>query len=143
MVAGQRDRTCGVMKCHRYNMPMNRRWWISGCLLLVASVVQAQAPVEDRSRALSQGQYRAGMAYRTLEQARYEAKLAEQDALNAEDAHKAAQQQAELRKRELDAARQALTAARARLTDAQKNYEREVDAVNAVPRPAPGPGRRD
>ncbi len=107
-------------------------------MLLTACLAQAQAPVEDRSKTLPHSQYRAGIAYRVLEQARYEARLAEQEALNAQDAHQAAQQQAEVRKRELDAAQKSLAAARARLAEAQKTYEREVDAANAAPRPAPG-----
>lgn len=111
-------------------------------VLLVSSGAQAQAqtlaPIEDRSPpTLQQGQYRTGIAYGELERARHEAKLAEQDVLNARDANSAAQQQAAVRKRELDAAQKVLTAAQARLAAAQLAYEKEVNAVDAAHRAAP------
>jgi hypothetical protein len=93
---------------------MNLRRWIWAALLLfTAGFAQAQVPVEDRGNALRQGQYLAGAAHRDLEQARYDAKLAEQDVLNLRDAHTAAQQQADQRKRELDVAQKAWDAAKA------------------------------
>lgn len=102
-----------------------------------AAQAQAQAPVEDRGDALRRGQYHAGAAWRELEQARHDAKLAEQDVLNLRDAHIAAQQQADLRKRELDAAQKALDAARSRLAATQKVYDQAVNAVDATHRAAP------
>lgn len=109
---------------------MNIRRSALAALLLGSGLAQAQTIPPGNP--LQQGQYRTGIAYRELEQARYEARLAEQDVLNLADAHKAAQQQAELRRRELDVAQKALETARARLAAAQKTYEREVNAVDAA-----------
>lgn len=114
-------------------------------MLLMAAVfisgavrAQSPAPVEERGQAMRQGQYRAGQAHRQLEQARHDAKLAEQEVLNLRDVHNAAQQQADLRKRELEAAQKAFAAARGRLVEAQKVYDSEVDAVNRSAPPAAG-----
>jgi hypothetical protein len=120
---------------------MNLRVGFRNFLLLVAMLAppatQAQAPVEERGRAaLQQGQQRTGLTYRDLEQARYDARLAEQDMLNARDAHTAAQQQATLRQRELDAAQKALAAARARVAAAQQAYDKAVSDVDAAHRAA-------
>ena len=107
------------------------------CVLALGSAAQAQAPVEERGQALQQGQFRAGVAHRELEQARHDAKLAEQDVLNSRDANAAAQKEAAFRKGELDKAEKALAAARARLQTAQRSYEDALRAVDAVPRPVP------
>jgi len=125
-----------------YNSNMKICGWTFAILALFTGIAcaQEQAPVEDRSRSLQQGQYRAGIAYRELEQARHDAKFAEQDVLNLRDAHAAAQQQAEARKHDLDAAQKALDAARARLAAAQQAYDREVNAIDAAHRAAPAAG---
>jgi hypothetical protein len=115
-----------------YMFMLNMRLSILAAVLCAAGMAQAQAPVEDRGDALRQGQYRAGVAHRELEQARHDAKLAEQDVLNLRDAHTAAQQQADLRKRELDAAQKTLEAARGRLAATQKTYDQAVNAVDAA-----------
>ena len=115
---------------------MNIRQWIFVAVLCAAGGAQAQAPVEDRGDALRQGQYRTGVAWRELEQARHDAKFAEQDVLNLRDAHAAAQQQADQRKRELDAAQKAWDAARGKLAATQKAYDQAIDAVDAAPRAA-------
>jgi hypothetical protein len=120
---------------------MKIRPWIFTGFLLAAGFTQAQVPVEDRSRAVQQGQYRAGIAHRELNQARHDAKLAEQDVLNLRDAHAAAQQHADQSKRELEEAQKALAAARARLSAAQQAYDREVGAVDAAHRGSPPPGK--
>ena len=95
---------------------------------------QKPAPVEDAARpqdpAAQRGQYRAGQAYRELQQAQYEAKLAGQDVLNAEEAYRRAQTQAEELKRQLEAARKALAAAQAKEAAARQAYEKEVNAVD-------------
>ncbi len=116
---------------------MSLRIWICVAALCAANAAQAQSPVEDRGNALSLGQYRAGVAWRELEQARHDAKLAEQDVLNLRDAHTAAQQQADMRKRELDAAQKAFDAARGRLAATQKAYDQAVNAVDATHKAAP------
>ena len=123
------------------NETMNLRRWTWVVLLFAAGFAQAQAPVEERGNALSQGQYRAGVAWRDLEQARYDAKLAEQDVLNLRDAHAAAQLQADQRKRELDAAQKAWDAARGKLAATQKAYDQAVDAVDAAHRAPAAPSK--
>ncbi len=97
-------------------------------------------PVEEAVRkedpAVQRAQYRAAQAYRELQQAQYEAKLAEQDVLNAEEAYRRAQQQADELKRQLDAARKAQAAAKAKAAAARQRYETEVDAVDQLQRKA-------
>jgi hypothetical protein len=102
-------------------------------LLLAVPAAGAQAPVEDlsaREGVIQRSQQKAGAAFRELQQVRYEAKLAEQDYLNAEEANRAAQKQAEERKRELEAARKALDAARAKEARARKAYDEALTAVD-------------
>jgi len=126
---------------HGQDLRMKTRTWIFTGLLLAAGFAQAQAPVEDRSRAVQQGQHRAGIAHRELSQARHDAKLAEQDVLNLREAHAVAQQQADQRKRELDMAQKTLAAARARLSAAQQVYDREIGSVDAAHRGSAPPGK--
>ena len=100
---------------------------------LVAASAFAQAPVEDltsREQAIQRSQQRTGAAYRELQQARYEAKLAEQDFLNAQETHSAAQKHAGEMKRQLDAAKQALDAARQKEAQARKRYEAALSEVD-------------
>ncbi len=96
---------------------------------LVAATAVAQQPPEDRSAAVQQAQVRASSAYRELTEAQFEAKLAEQDYVNTQDAYRAAMQRAEDIKRELDKTKKALDAARASEARARKNYEAALDAV--------------
>jgi len=101
--------------------------------LLAASAALAQAPVQDltsREQAIQRTQQRTGAAYRELQQAQYEAKLAEQDLLNAQEAHRASQQRTEELKRQLDAAQKALDAARAKEAQARKRYDEALGAVD-------------
>ena len=72
----------------------------AGLLLLGASAAWAQAPVpvEDRTsreQAIQNSQRAATTAYRELQQAQYESKLAEQDFLNAQEAQRSAQKLAD------------------------------------------------
>jgi hypothetical protein len=96
---------------------------------LVAATAGTQPPPEERSAAVQQAQVRASSAYRELTEAQFEAKLAEQDYVNTQDAHRAAMQRAEDIKRELDKTKKALDAARARQARARKDYETALDAV--------------
>lgn len=101
--------------------------------LLAVPTALAQAPVEDltsREQAIQRSQQRSGAAYRELRQAQYEAKLAEQDFLNSQEAHRLAQQNAEERKRQLDAAKKALDAARAKEAQARKTYDAALTGVD-------------
>jgi hypothetical protein len=99
-------------------------------LLLLLASAQAQEPARD---AVLQGkQQQAGAAFRALQQAQYEAKLAEQDFLNAQDAHGAAQKLVDERKRQLDAAKKTLDAAQARAARARKAYDEALSAVEQV-----------
>jgi predicted nucleic acid-binding Zn-ribbon protein len=103
------------------------------CVLVLASSAAAQAPVQGpsaREQAIQRSQIGAGAAYRELEQAQYEKKLAEQDVLNSQDAYQAAQQQAAELKRQLDAARKALDAARAKEARARKRYDEALAGVD-------------
>lgn len=92
------------------------------------------APVEDRGGAGNmtlQHQQRTSAAYRALEQARYERKLAEQDYVNTEDAYRAAQQRADTIKSELGKMAKAREAAREKETAAGKAYDAALNAGGA------------
>jgi len=105
----------------------------AGLLLLAISAAPAQAQVRDaieREQALSSAQLRAGAAYQDMQRAQQEAKRAEQDFLNAQEAERAAQKHAAETKRQLDSAKQALGAARAREVKARKTYDEALDAVD-------------
>jgi|SRR5882672_231635 len=102
-------------------------------LLLTATAAWAQAPVQDlsnREQAIQRSQQNSGAAYRDLQQLRYEAKLAEQDFLNAQEAQRAAQQRADEMKRQLDAAKKSLDTARAKEAQANKRYEEALNSVD-------------
>ncbi len=99
----------------------------------MVSVAAAQAPVEDltnREQAIQRSQQATGAAYRDLRQAQYEAKLAEQDFLNAQDAQHAAQRHADEMKRQLDAAKKALDAAKAKEAQARRRYDEALKGVD-------------
>lgn len=104
----------------------------------------AQAPVEDRTnreQAIQRSQQASGSAYRDLEQAQYESRLAEQEFLNAQDAQAAAQKHADEMKRQLDAAKTALDAARSKEALARKRYDEALGGVDrAFQKPQPGKG---
>jgi hypothetical protein len=107
-------------------------------LLLVALAAAAQAPVQDRvgrEQAIQSGQQRAGVAYSNLQQAQREAKLAEQDFLNAQEAQRAAQKHAEEMKRQLDGAKKAVDAARQKEAQARKAYDEALNAVDQARQP--------
>jgi len=85
-----------------------------------------EAPVASASAArgtLEQRQRQTGAAYRDLQQARYEKRLAEQDVLNAQASFDTAQ-------RTLDAAKKALAAATAREKKADDAYEAGLRSVD-------------
>lgn len=120
------------------------KYCLSVLFVVMASAASAQAPktvpVDELSGgegALLHGQQRAGMAYRQLEQARYEAKLAGQEHLNAEDAYRAARDRADELKRQAEAAKKALDAAKAKEAAARKAYENALNAVDQL-RASPG-----
>lgn len=103
--------------------------------LSLPMTVQAQAPVEDltsREQAIQRSQQKTGAAYRDLQQAQYEAKLAEQDFLNTQDAQAAAQKQADEMKRQLDAAKKTLDAARSKVAQARKRYDEALGGVDSA-----------
>jgi len=120
------------------------KYWLIIFSACVMSAALAQAPksvpVQDLSGqegALLHGQQRAGFAYRQLEQARYETKLAEQDYLNAEDARRAAQKQADEFRHQAETAKKALNAAQAKEAAARKAYENALNAVDQLQRKSP------
>ncbi|MGH9650924.1 MAG: hypothetical protein ACRD3I_10695, partial [Terriglobales bacterium] len=90
-----------------------------------------------REQAIQRGQQRASGAYSNLQQAQYEAKLAEQEFLNAQEAQRSAQKHAEDMKRQLDGAKTALDTARAREVQARKAYDEALDGVDRARRPPP------
>lgn len=102
------------------------------------AVVAPGATLEHR-------QLQTGTAYRHLQQVRYELRLAEQDALNAEAAYEQAQKTADARKRDVELARKAHAAAQAREKDAALAYERGIQSVDEFyrtggkPEPQPKP----
>ena len=107
---------------------------IALALLLTAFVAAAQAPVQDqlnRDQAIHRGQQRTSAAYRELQRAQQESKLAEQDFLNAQVVQREAQQRADEMKRQLDAAKKAFDTARQNEALARKRYD---DALNSVDR---------
>jgi len=108
----------------------------TGCVLLLALCAgsgcalrsQPQSEVQSARTAgatLEARQQQTGAAYRTLQQVRYETRLAEQDYLNARAAHERAT-------RELDAATKAYTAAQAREKAAEADYERGLRSVDEI-----------
>lgn len=102
-------------------------------MLTVVSVAAAQAPVEDltgREQAIQRSQQATGAAYRELQQAQHDAKLALQDFLNAQEVQRAARERADEMKRQLDAAKKALDAARAREALARKRYDEALTGVD-------------
>jgi hypothetical protein len=108
---------------------------------MVSAAAQAQtpspAPVDDlsgREGAVLHSQQRAGMAYRQLQQAQYETKLAEQDYLNAEDARRLAQKRVDELRREAETAKKAFDAVKAKEAAARAAYEKEVNAVDRLHR---------
>lgn len=117
--------------------------WVPVLITCVSGAALAQSqkpvPVEDlsnrssRESVLLHSQQRAGIAYRDLQQAQHEAKFAEQDYLNFQDAHQAAQKRADELRRQLEAAKKTLDAARAKVTAARQRYEKEVNAVGQLP----------
>ena len=118
-----------------------KKYGLAILLVCVSSGAMAQAqkpaPVEDvsgREGAVLQNQQRAGIAYRQLQQAQYQTKLAEQDYLNAEDARRAAQKRADELSREAETAKKAFDAAKAKEAAARVAYEKEVNAVDRLQR---------
>ncbi len=124
---------------------MMRRLCFCGvlALLLAAPVLRAQtapapkkpAGVEERSTEAAPSpqvqQIRAGMAFREMQQAAFEAKLAEQDVMNTQEAYNATRARADLLQRDLDKAIKARDAAKAKEAAARKKYD---EAVQGVPR---------
>ncbi len=102
-----------------------------------AAAAQTPAPVDDLSGkegGALHSQQRAGMAYRQLQRAQYETRLAEQDYLNAEDARSLAQKRADELRREAETAKKAFDAAKAKEAATRVAYEKEVNAVNQLQR---------
>ncbi len=117
------------------------KYWLIILLACMASgaLAQAQKPalVEDvsgRDGPMLQGQQRAGIAYRELQQAQYETRLAEQDYLNAEDANRAARKRADEFSRQAEAAKKTLDAAKVKEAAARKAYENALNAVDRLQR---------
>ena len=109
-------------------------------LLLTAFAAAAQAPaggVMSRELAIQRGQQATGAAYRELQQVQREAKLAEQDFLNAQEAQREAQQRSDETKRKLDAAKKALDTARQKEVLARKRYDEALSSVDQAFREPP------
>lgn len=92
-------------------------------------------PVEERASGAEPTpqaqQMRAGIAFREVQQAAFESKLAEQDVLNTQDDYNTTRARADALKLELDKAIKARDAAKAKEAAARKRYD---EALQAVPR---------
>lgn len=108
----------------------------AACVLVLAACAaggcalrsQPQSEVQSAhvpGATLEMRQQQTGAAYRTLQQVRYEKRLAEQDYLNAKAAHERAT-------RELDAASKAYAAAQTREKAAEADYERGLRSVDEI-----------
>ena len=103
---------------------------VAAAFMTLVCLAGAQAPVigpGSTEDAVLQKQRHAGATYRELQQAQYEAKLAEQDFLNAQDA--VAQQPSDERRRQLETTKKALAAAQAKAAQARKRYDEAVSGV--------------
>jgi hypothetical protein len=105
-------------------------------LVLVPAIVPAfavaqPAPVEERAVTTPSGrlplqQQRIGAAYGAMQQAIYDAQLAEQDYTSTQDAYQAAQQRADALKAELGKVSKARDAAKAHENAMRKAYDDEL-----------------
>lgn len=95
-----------------------------GCALRSQQQSEVHSAVSPGAT-LEMRQQQVGNAYRKLQDARYDRKLAEQDYLNAKAAH-------ERTTREFDAASKAYTEAQAREKAAEAEYERGLRSVDEV-----------
>ena len=94
-----------------------------------AKPVESDASKADQARLVQQ--QRVTATYREMQQAAFEAKLAEQDVLNTQDAYNATRARADALKADLDKFTKTRDAAKAKEAAARKRYD---DALNAVPR---------
>ena len=108
------------------------------CVWVCAAGAQTPAsksvPVEERGgpgATLLPQQQRTSAAYRALEQARYESKVAEQDYVNAEDVYRDAQKRADALKSNLDKLARTRAAAREKEAAAAKVYDASLSAGSA------------
>ena len=108
------------------------------CVWVCAAGAQTPAsksvPVEERGgpgATLLPQQQRTSAAYRALEQARYESKVAEQDYVNAEDVYRDAQKRADALKSNLDKLARTRAAAREKEAAAAKVYDAALSAGSA------------
>lgn len=115
-------------------------WSMAGCAVSTAQRSEVKsAPVAGST--LEQRQRHTAAAYRELQQARYDKKLAEQDLLNAQSAYDSAQKNADLLKREADAARKAYAATQAREKAAEAAYEGGIRSVDELHQSGAGGSR--
>ena len=129
---------------HRSAMLAMKKIWVPILLSCVSGAAAAQAqkpaPVDDlsgRESMLLQGQQRTGIAYRELQQAQHDAKFAEQDYLNLQDAYEAAQKRADEFRRQAESAKKTRDAARAKEAAARQRYEKEINAISQPPQKPP------
>lgn len=119
-----------------------RLCWIGLALAAVPLAASAQTtpakktvPVEERASGAEPTpqaqQMRAGIAFREVQQAAFESKLAEQDVLNTQEAYHTTRARADVLKAELEKAIKARDAAKAKEAAARKRYD---EALQAVPR---------
>lgn len=94
-----------------------------------AKPVESDASKADQARLVQQ--QRVTATYRELQQAAFEAKLAEQDVLNTQDAYNTTRARADALKADLDKFTKTRDAAKAKEAAARKRYD---EALSAVPR---------
>lgn len=107
---------------------------VLGALVLTAAATAfAQAPVETgrvSGEQLQRDQYKAGAAYRELQNAERASSDADFEHRRTEAAHKDLQKRTEEARAQVEAAKKKLDAAKAREAQARKGYEAALNAVD-------------
>lgn len=105
-------------------------WACAVALMQAPGFLMAQA-TQNSEAALQAAQFRAGAAFRQLRQALYEAKLAEQDYLNAQEAQRITQD-SDASKSAVGSAKRALELEQAKVAAARQAYDKEVNTVDRL-----------
>ena len=107
--------------------------------LMTATLCLAQAPVEvgkPSAENLQRDQFKAGNAYREMQNTERASRDAEQDFRQADAIHKDTLKRADEAKLQADAAKKKFDAAKAKEAQARKAYDAAVNAVDRDAHPA-------